>query len=293
MDVLAGKTAVVTGAASGIGLGMTEAFANRGMNVVMADVEESVLEAQATRLQDANLPVTACLTDVTRKAHLERLLATTVSAYGNVHVLCNNAGVGAGGGPLWKVSEADWQWIMSVNLDGVVAGIRTFVPHMLAHGEASHVVNTSSIAGMMTGGGSVYSVSKHAVTRLSEGLFFDLEAAAANIGVTCLCPGIINTNIIRSDRNRPADLPARDGLATLQQRESRGSFERYFEEQGMAPRQAGELVADAILTNKFYLFTQDEFMPRIKSRFDSILAETNPVSPGALPTTLRNDKGVA
>ena len=187
MDSLAGKTAVVTGAASGIGLGMVEAFANRAMHVVMADVEEDILAAEAERLRQSNLEVTPCVTDVSQRSGIDSLLADAVSAYGNVHVLCNNAGV-AGGSPggIWEATDNDWEWVMGVNFNGVVHGLRAFIPHMLEHGEPSHVINTSSIAGMMTGGGSIYGVSKHAVSRLTEGLYFDLNRKCAIQHLPCL-----------------------------------------------------------------------------------------------------------
>ena len=204
MQAFQGKVAVVTGAASGIGLGMTEALASRGMKVVMADVEEAALMKEAERLTRANFEVDPQLADVSSFDSVERLAAAANARFGKVHVLCNNAGVSGGGGkPIWAQSQADWDWVMGVNFFGVVNGLRAFVPDMIAHGEEGHVVNTSSILGLTTGAGSIYGVSKHAVTRLSEGLFQDLTAANAKIGVTVLCPGMIATNIITSGRNRP------------------------------------------------------------------------------------------
>ena len=279
MDGLEGRTAVVTGAASGIGLGMTEAFANRGMRVLMADIERDVLESEAERLQRSNLEVRPFVTDVSALSGVEAMLTAANESYGPVHVLCNNAGVGGGApGGIWEASDKDWRWVMGVNFDGVLNGLRTFVPHMLAHAEPSHIVNTSSIAGMMTGTGSIYGVSKHAVSRLTEGLYFDLKNREANIGVTLLCPGIIDTNIIGSGRNRPADLVDHDRPANAPS-EASERFARYFKEKGMAPRDVGEMVADAICDGRFYLFTQDEFMPSIKQRFDDILAMHEPRQP--------------
>ncbi len=294
MDSLETKTAVVTGAASGIGLGMTEAFASRGMRVVMADIEAAVLDKEVERLTRANFQVTPCVTDVSSIGSVQDLMKTAIDHYGTVHVLCNNAGVSGGSGAIWETTERDWQWVMGVNLDGILNGLRAFIPHMLEHGEPSHIVNTSSIAGMMTGGGSPYGISKHAVSRLSEGLYFDLLARQASIGVTCLCPGIINTNIINSGRNRPEHLANAGTPGTLSPEQQKGmqGFIDYFKDQGMAPRQVGDLVAEAMLANQFYLFTQDEFMPLIKSRFDNIVDEKNPIQPDALPQNLSNDKGL-
>lgn len=288
MDQLEGKTAVVTGAASGIGLGMTEALTARGMRVVMADIQDGPLAEQAARLSRENKQVLPKVTDVSRQDEIDALLEAAVSTFGNVHVLCNNAGVGGAQGPIWETPKADWDWVMGINTNGVMHGLRAFVPHMLDHGEPAHVVNTSSIAGMMTGAGNVYGVSKHAVTRISEGLYFDLQERNANIGVTCLCPGIINTNIVRGILKRPGAEPA-PPPSDPDIAERRSQFRQYFAEQGMDPITVGELVVNAIVTSQFYLFTQGEFAPAIKSRFDQINAAANPVSPPPLPKTLNND----
>ena len=282
------RTAVVTGAASGIGLGITEALLERGMRVVMADVEEAPLMREAERLEQSNFAVLPVVTDVTSNASMDQLFDRAIDAFEKVHVICNNAGVGGAPGTLWDMSEEAWAWVMGVNFEGVLKGIRRFVPHMIEHGERSHVVNTSSIAGLTTGGGSIYGISKHAVTRLSEGLFFDLEKQAPHIGVTCLCPGIIDTRIFDSDRNSPDDLPELEAIRGLGERIE--GMRTYFRTQGMAPRQVGEIVAQAIEERRFYCYTQDEFAPTIASRFESITAGTNPVLPGP-PPTLTNDKG--
>lgn len=275
MEDVAGKVAVVTGAASGIGLGMTETFANNGMKVMMADVEEDVLMAQASRLRDANLDVTPCPTDVTRIAALQALLDKAIETYGKVHVLCNNAGVAGGGGPIWNTTEKDWQWVMGVNLLGVVHGVRIFVPHMLSHGESGHVVNTSSILGLTSGGGSIYDVTKHAVTRLTEGLYVDLKAAGANISASVLCPGMIATNIIKSQRNRPADLEndasAVDRDALDEMRARREEMDKRFKENGMAPLDVGDIVLHAIREDRFYILTHPQNIAAVKQRFDTVL----------------------
>ena len=284
MDSVEGKVAVVTGAASGIGLGMTEAFADRGMKVVMADVEEAVLNAEAERLSKANFDVTPCVTDVRWREELDKLLATAIDAYGKVHVLCNNAGVsgGFGGGAqgIWNTTDDEWDWVMSVNLQGVLQGVRTFVPHMLEHGEPAHVVNTSSILGLTSGGGSVYGISKHAVARLSEGLYHDLLNQNANVGVTLLCPGMIATNIITSARNRPDELTPDSGAdPTPMQQEVMKRIDSHFKEAGMPPREVGDMVAEAILANQFYLLTHADNMAGVEKRFDDLTNLRNP-TPG-------------
>jgi NAD(P)-dependent dehydrogenase (short-subunit alcohol dehydrogenase family) len=282
MQAFLGKVAVVTGAASGIGLGMTEALASRGMKVVMADVEEAALMKEAERLTRANFEVDPQLADVSSYDSVERLAAAAQARFGKVHVLCNNAGVSGGGGkPIWAQSQADWDWVMGVNFWGVMNGVRAFVPGMIAHGEEGHVVNTSSILGLTTGAGSAYGVSKHAVTRLTEGLYQDLKAANARIGATVLCPGMIATNIITAERNRPEALkddaapdPARSQIIS--------AMDARFKADGMAPREVGEKVAEAIANDQFYVLTHPENMEGVKRRFEDIVNLRSPSPPVSL-----------
>jgi NAD(P)-dependent dehydrogenase (short-subunit alcohol dehydrogenase family) len=272
MQTLEGKVAVVTGAASGIGLGMTEAFASRGMKVMMADVEQGALAREAERLTRMNLEVAPQLTDVSSYDAVAALADAAERRFGKIHVLCNNAGVSGGGGmarPIWAQSEKDWDWVMGVNFWGVVHGLRAFVPRMLAHGEEGHIVNTSSILGLTTGAGSIYGVSKHAVARLTEGLHRDLANAEAKIGVTLLCPGMIATNIITSARNRP-DALKDGGEPTPEVRSAIAAMDERFKTQGMAPREVGEKVAQAILDDQFYLLTHADNMAGVQRRFDDI-----------------------
>ena len=282
MQVFQGKVAVVTGAASGIGLGMTEALASRGMKVVMADVEEAALMKEAERLTRANFEVDPQLADVSSYASVERLAAAATARFGKVHVLCNNAGVSGGGGkPIWAQSQADWDWVMGVNFWGVLNGVRAFVPGMIAHGEEGHVVNTSSILGLVTGAGSAYGVSKHAVTRLTEGLYFDLKAANAKIGATVLCPGMIATNIITSARNRPETLKDEsEGDAARSQ--IIAAMDARFKAEGMAPREVGEKVVEAIAADQFYILTHADNMEGVKRRFEDIHNLRSPSAPPPL-----------
>jgi NAD(P)-dependent dehydrogenase (short-subunit alcohol dehydrogenase family) len=199
-------------------------------------------------------------------------------------VLCNNAGVsGAGGGrPIWAQTRNDWDWVMGVNFWGVVNGLKVFVPRMIAHGEEGHVVNTASILGLTTGPGSVYGVSKHAVARLTEGLFHDLKAAGADIGVTLLCPGMIATNIITSARNRPGELTDAADAPDAARQAAVAAMDARFKEGGMAPREVGEKVAEAILAGQFYLLTHSENMEGVRRRFDDIFALRDPSPPRSL-----------
>ncbi|HVM99170.1 MAG TPA: SDR family NAD(P)-dependent oxidoreductase [Caulobacteraceae bacterium] len=284
MKSLEGKVAVVTGAASGIGLGMTEAFASRGMKVVMADIEEDALEFEADRLVRANFEVVPQVVNVSSFESVERLADAAEARFGAVHVLCNNAGVSGGGGgrPIWAQTPTEWDWVMGVNFYGVVNGLRAFVPRMIAHGEEGHIVNTSSILGLTTGAGSIYGVSKHAVTRLTEGLFRDLTNVGANIGVTVLCPGMIATNIITSARNRPGELTTDIDLPDVAQQAARAAMDARFKAEGMAPREVGEKVAQAILERQFYLLTHDETMAGVRRRFDDIVELRDPSPPPPL-----------
>ncbi|MGH6970421.1 MAG: SDR family NAD(P)-dependent oxidoreductase [Caulobacteraceae bacterium] len=282
MRGLEGKVAVVTGAASGIGLGMTEAFASRGMKVVMADVEAPVLEREAERLARANFEVAPELADVSSYESVTALAKKAEARFGKVHVLCNNAGVSGGGGgtPIWAQTQNEWDWVMGVNFQGVVNGLRAFLPAMIAHGEEGHVVNTASILGLTTGAGSIYGVSKHAVARLTEGLFHDLKAAGADIGVTLLCPGMIATNIITSGRNRPDEFA--EAAPNAARRAAIAAMDARFKSDGMAPREVGEKVAEAILAGQFYVLTHADNMEGVKRRFDDIAALRDPSPPRPL-----------
>ena len=205
MKDLGGRVAVVTGAASGIGLAMAERFAAEGMKVVMADVEAPALRRGGGRAADQAPAVLATRVDVSaprRRAPGRRDLR----AFGAAHVVCNNAGVG-GQGAVHEHSLADWQWVIGVNLWGVIHGMHAFVPRMLAGGDEGHIVNTASMAGLIASAACrVYDVTKHGVVALSESMYKEFESTGAPIGVSVVCPGLIDTNIMRSSRNRPAEL---------------------------------------------------------------------------------------
>ena len=207
MQEFAGKVAVITGAASGIGKAITEKCIAEGMHVVMADIEASVLDTVAAELQaTTNNKVLPMVTNVAIEAELQKVLDETVDQLGGVHLLFNNAGVG-GGGNSWNATQKDWDWVLGVNLWSVIYGLRVFVPQMLSQNEPCHIVNTASVAGILGGTtNALYSVTKHGVVALTENLMVDLEAEGAQIGCSVLCPGFVNTNIFDSGRNRPQDL---------------------------------------------------------------------------------------
>ncbi len=274
------KVAVVTGAASGIGRGLVDAFAAEGMKLVLADIEPEPLGIAARELADGGAEVLAVRTDTGDAASVEELAAAAYARFGAVHILCNNAGVSGGGGALWETSEADWTWVLGVNLMGVVHGIRAFVPRMLAGGEEGHIVNTSSVLGLSTGPGSVYGVSKHGVTRLTEGLYHDLQAAGARIGVSVLCPGLTATRIIEAERNRPAAL-ANVAERTPEAAARRQAMQAYFLAEGMPPAETARIVLEAIRAERFYILPHPDIKTAVERRMRDILEDRNPTPPPA------------
>ena len=279
VEVLSGRTAVVTGAASGIGEGLAERFAAEGMNVVLADVEEEALAITAKELEAAGARVLAVPTDVSDRGSVDDLAGAATHAFGNVHVLCNNAGVAGGGIPIWATTANDWSWVLGVNLMGVVHGIQAFVPGMVAHGEEGHVVNTSSVLGLSGGNGSIYSVTKHGVARLTEGLWHDLRPAGSAVSASVLCPGLIATRIVSSDRNRPARLrdPDTDPAGSADRARMRETVQARFLADGMAPSDVASMVVDAIRSNRFWILTHPaSIKPLVEQRLRSVLDDGPP-----------------
>jgi NAD(P)-dependent dehydrogenase (short-subunit alcohol dehydrogenase family) len=279
---LAGRVAVVTGAASGIGLAVAERFAREGMKVVLADVEEEALELAVQRLRQQEHDVIGVRTDVSRYEEVEALARRAVEAYGKVHVLCNNAGVGAGGGAyMWEHSLKDWEWTFAVNLWGVVYGIKAFLPLMLEHGEEGHVVNTASIAGI-TGGAhlEIYGATKHAVVRLSEALYLQLREIDAKVSASVLCPGYVRTAIFASVRNRPDEMwdgaAARPSAEELERR-LREAHERVAPAGLIEPGEVAERVLEAVREDRFWILTHEQFDDAVRRRYEGILERRNPV----------------
>jgi NAD(P)-dependent dehydrogenase (short-subunit alcohol dehydrogenase family) len=276
MDDFVGKVAVVTGAASGIGFGMARRFAVEGMKVVLAEVEEPSLEAAVQRLRDEEFDVIGVPTDVSKAEAVEELARRTLEAYGKVHVVCNNAGIGAGFGRIWEASLKDWEWALNVNLWGVINGVHTFVPIMLAQGEAGHVVNTASVAGLQPGN-RVYSVTKHAVVALTEALYFGLQQDHAPIHASVLCPGLIDTRVMYGYRNRPPELQNAPGEAASTREQQRSErIAQMSQAHGMPTAEVAGMVVDAIRREQFYILTHDHFDDVIRTRTDDILARRNP-----------------
>jgi NAD(P)-dependent dehydrogenase (short-subunit alcohol dehydrogenase family) len=281
MQDLDGKVAVVTGAASGIGLGLATRFAEEGMKVVLADIEAPALHAAVTTLRQQEHDVLGVLTDVSKPDSVEDLARRALEAYGKVHILCNNAGVGGGRGLAWQASLKDWQWVVGVNFWGVLHGVRTFVPIMLAQAEDGHVVNTASMAGLATGSG-VYSVTKHAVVALSESLYVHLKMIQAKVAVSVLCPGFVHTNILAADRNRPVELRNENEPPLTGVEEAISARMREAVEGGLPPEEVAGIVLDAIRTKRFWVTTTNDFDEAVRARMEGILERRNPEMP-ALP----------
>lgn len=271
MKEFTGKTAVITGAAEGIGKVLAKRAFAEGMNVVLADIEKAPLEATLKEMGGDPKRVLSVLMDVSKPEDVERLAREAVAAFGTVDLLVNNAGVGAGGS-CWESTMKDWTWVMGINLWGVIYGVRTFVPIMLKQGTPCHIVNTSSIAGLIKGHhSSSYATTKHAVVGLSEQLAVDLERREAKIGVSILCPAWVKTRINECYRNRPSELMNPQDANPVMTPER----EQVLKADKTAP--AAETMAgpvfDAIRENKLYIVPHKDFVQYIKSRFDGVLKE--------------------
>jgi NAD(P)-dependent dehydrogenase (short-subunit alcohol dehydrogenase family) len=278
MRELAGRTAFVTGGASGIGFALGAAFAQAGMKVMLADIETDALAEAVKSLHDFGPNVRGVACDVADPVSVERAAKASYQAFGNVHVVCNNAGVAAAGG-IDNISLDNWRWVLDVNLMGVLHGVRTFLPHIRAHGEGGHIVNTASMAGMNSGlGFSPYVASKFAVVGMSEGLATRLKPFG--IGVTVLCPGFVRTRIGESGRNRPErygatqtpDPASPAGLLLAQIAERLQS--------GLNPSDVAARVLAAIREDALYVFTDPEMRAELEDRFAAIMAAMDKAAAG-------------
>ena len=267
------KVAVITGAASGIGRAIAKRCAQEGMKVVLADVEEKALIQTEKEMKAAGATVLSVLTDVSKLSDVEALAQKTLDAFDTVHLLCNNAGV-SGGTSIWRSTIADWKWVIGVNLWGVIHGVHTFVPIMLKQGTECHIVNTASMAGLISNPGlGIYNVTKHGIVSLSETLHHELRLKGAKINVSVLCPSWINTKIMDAERNRPAELqnaPAKVRVSALEQ------DVRKLVQEGMSPKDATDCVFNAIIEEKFYILTHPDLKPAVQMRMEDILKDRNP-----------------
>jgi NAD(P)-dependent dehydrogenase (short-subunit alcohol dehydrogenase family) len=261
-----GKTAFVTGAANGIGLGICRALARNGANIVLADIEQAQLEIARRELSTFNVRTHAIEVDVSDAEAYERAADQAEAEFGNIHFLFNNAGVSLGPTPLWQVTPAQWEWIFGANIHGVINGIRTWVPRMQRHGEAGHIVNTASIGGLQVNpklrNGS-YAMTKYAIVAASEALALDLEGSP--IGVSVLCPALVATTLYASPQRRPARLGGGFGHPGTEAAKARFS-------EGLAPDDVGRRVLDAVARSEFFIFTHEEPRAWIEARHARLLA---------------------
>ena len=271
MKELADKVAFVTGAASGIGLGIATALAQAGVKVMLADIEKTALDRAVEGLKRTNAAVDGVVADVSLRGAIEEAAEKTIQRFGKLHILVNNAGVG-GEGRFERTTAAGWEWVLGVNLMSVVYGLQIFVPLMKTHGEGGHVVSTASMAGLIAGAGAQYAVTKHAVVALSE--VTRIELAQHNIGVSVLCPGVIRTNIMASSRNVPERFKGRTTeRASVESDPAVAQMIAAFTQRiaaGIDPLYVGELVREAIEADDLYIFTDNEFEPMVDARFAEI-----------------------
>jgi NADP-dependent 3-hydroxy acid dehydrogenase YdfG len=272
MELEPGMVAVVTGAASGLGLGLAQSFARRGLDVVLADIEAEPLEAAVDAVGQLGVTAIGVTTDVTDLAQVRALADTTLERFGRVDVICNNAGVSALGPYMWDTPDADWQWVLSVNLGGVVNGVRAFVPHLVAQ-NSGHVVNTASMAAItVTTRHAPYVASKFAVAGLSEALRAELDRVAPNVGVTVVFPGTMSTNIATANRNRPASLPMAPFEFTDDVMADVMEWAAAISGPAMEPQDAAEIVVEAVEQGRLHVAPNGS-EAAVRAWIDSLLGD--------------------
>jgi len=273
-----GKVAVITGGASGLGRAMAERFARAGMSIVLADVEPRALAKAEAEMKAAGAKVIGVRTDVSKAAEVEALAQKTLAAFGAVHLLANNAGV-AEGGNVWDNTVADWEWVLGVNMWGVIHGVRVFTPIMLAQGSEGHIVNTASVAGLISPPGmGIYCVSKHAVVTLTECLHHDLAQNTDKLKCSVLCPAYVPTGIADSGRNRPAEL-SQTRQKTAADLALDASLKKAVQSGKLSAADVAEKVYEAVFEERFYILTHPKIKPSIQWRMEDILQERNPTNP--------------
>ncbi len=282
MDDLQGKVVVITGGASGMGLAFAHRFATAGMKVVLGDIEVPALDAAVAGLRDVGAEVLGVRCDVSDAASVHALASATDETFGAAHLICLNAGV-AGSGGLHEQSLADWEWILGVNLMGVVHGLDAFLSGLIERDEG-HVVVTSSVAGHTAYPGlGIYSATKHAAAVIAETLYNELASSGSRVGATALCPGFVDTGIFHSGRNRPEHLS--DALAEPEADEDRAAREAFLEmiaSEALKPDKVADLVHDAVLDGTFWVFTDDHHVENITNRHAEIAGRRNPTEARAI-----------
>lgn len=291
MNAFEGRVAVITGAASGFGKAFAEKAASLGMKLVLADIQAPALEEAIARLQAGGAEVIGLRTDVSSSADLQALADLALTSFGAVHLLFNNAGV-LSGGLIWESSEKDWDWILGVNLRGVIHGVRIFTPLMLAAAKADpqyqgHIVNTASMAGLLNAPNlGPYNVSKHAVVALSETLYQDLALVSSQVACSVLCPFFVPTGISQSVRNRPDEL-ANAAVLTHSQMVALAQNQMATSNAKISAEQIAEMTFEAIRQEAFYIHSHPQRMESVRERFDAIVEQRNPPDPFASHPQLR------
>lgn len=278
MKDFAGRVAVITGAGSGFGREFARIGAKLGMKLALADIQADALAATVDELAGQGATVFGERTDVSRAEDVDRLAARTLDAYGAAHLVFNNAGV-ALGGLAWENSVRDWDWVLGVNLYGVIHGVRAFTPILLAQEEPGHIVNTASVAGLVNPQMmAVYNVSKHAVVSLSETLYHDLRMVKSRVGVSVLCPAFVPTGINASERNRPAE-QTNDAPPTASQQALKAQLDKAVASGRISAAQVAEMTFDAVRDERFYVITHEKMMPSIALRCEDVSLARNPTDP--------------
>ncbi len=284
MDNFSGKTAVLTGAGSGFGLECARIGAQRGMNLVLVDVQQDALDQVTTELTEQGATVMACKVDVSDASAMEQLALHVQQRFGAPHLVFNNAGVGSGG-LIWENSVADWQWVLGVNLWGVVHGVRLFTPMMLAEAKRNpsyqgHIVNTASMAGLLAAPNmGVYNVSKHAVVALSETLYQDLQLVSDQVGASVLCPYFVPTGISQSHRNRPAEVAAH--TPTQSQLMGQAMSDKAVASGKVSAAEVAQKVFDAVQAGQFYIYSHPQALGLVAQRMQAVVEGANPPDPFA------------
>lgn len=279
-----GKTAVLTGAGSGFGLECARIGAQLGMNLVLVDVQQDALDKAQAEMTAQGAQVLSCKVDVANAGAMEQLAADVQARFGAPHLVFNNAGVGAGG-LVWENSVADWEWVLGVNLWGVVHGVRLFTPMMLEAAKADpayqgHIVNTASMAGLLTPPNmGIYNVSKHAVVSLTETLYQDLQLVSDQVSASVLCPYFVPTGISQSHRNRPTDLAA--DQATASQRIGQAQSEKAVGSGKITAAEVAQKVFDAVGSGAFYIYSHPQALGNVQMRMEAIVQGLNPPDPFA------------
>jgi NAD(P)-dependent dehydrogenase (short-subunit alcohol dehydrogenase family) len=290
MKEFRGKVAVITGAASGIGRAIAERCVREGMKVVLADIDEANLTKAETELKATGGTVLGVRTDVSKRSDVELLAQQTLDAFDQVHVLFNNAGVSAAGTP-WEATWNDWEWVVGVNLWGVIHGVKVFTPLMLAQNTECHIINTSSAVGLIISDvATPYMVTKHAVVALSESLYVTLQQRSPLVKVSVLCPALVRTNITDAERNRPTELRDKAMTMTPKRQAAQAAFKAAVEA-SMPPLQVADVVFDAIMKEQFYILPHPEWTEVIQLRTDKLLRMENPQNPAATISKLINLRG--